>query len=67
MVETALAQRAAPDRGVRLAQAFEALYLDSLAAHGVADRNATRGLIAVDIELAVQGMEIWLDREENKA
>jgi hypothetical protein len=33
----------------------------------VADRNATRGLIAVDIELAVQGMEIWLDREENKA
>jgi glyoxylase-like metal-dependent hydrolase (beta-lactamase superfamily II) len=67
MVEIGLAHRAAPDRRARLARDFEALYLDSLAAHGVTDRAATRPLIAVDIELSVQGMEVWLDREERKA
>ncbi|HET9977647.1 MAG TPA: MBL fold metallo-hydrolase [Burkholderiaceae bacterium] len=67
MVEVGLRHRSAPDRRERLARAFEALYLDSLAAHGVTDRDAARPLIAVDIELAVQGMEVWLDREEKKA
>jgi glyoxylase-like metal-dependent hydrolase (beta-lactamase superfamily II) len=67
MLEAGLRQRDAPDRRERLAHAFETLYLDSLAAHGLADRAATRPLITVDIELAVQGMEVWLDREEKKS
>jgi len=67
MVAIGLTHRAAPDRRYRLARDFEALYLDSLATHGVTDLDATRTLIAVDIELSVQGMEVWLDREEKKA
>lgn len=67
MAETGLRLRDAPERRERLAHEFEALYLDSLAAHGVTDRDVARPLIAVDIELAVQGMEVWLDREEKKA
>jgi glyoxylase-like metal-dependent hydrolase (beta-lactamase superfamily II) len=63
MVEAGLEHRHAPDRDLRLARAFEALYLDSLAAHGFDDRNAARPLITVDIELAVHGMAVWLDRE----
>jgi hypothetical protein len=67
MVEVSLDHRNARDRSRRLAAAFEALYLDSLAAHGFTDRDAARPLIAVDIELAVQGMALWLDRDSAKA
>jgi len=65
MVEIGLAQRGAPRE--RLTREFEALYLNSLAAHGVANRDATAALVAVDVELAVQGMAIWLDRKETTA
>jgi glyoxylase-like metal-dependent hydrolase (beta-lactamase superfamily II) len=66
MVAAGLAHRAAPDRTARLALELETLYLDSLAVHGVTDRAAARQLITVDIELGVAGLELWLDRQENK-
>ncbi|MDH4061428.1 MAG: MBL fold metallo-hydrolase [Aquincola sp.] len=67
MIEIGRAQRSAPRE--RLTREFEALYLDALAAHGVTDRDATAALVAVDIELAVQGLSVWLGREvkENKS
>jgi glyoxylase-like metal-dependent hydrolase (beta-lactamase superfamily II) len=67
MVAVGLEHRNARDRSPRLAAAFEALYLDSLAAHGFTDSDAVQPLIAVDIELAVQGMELWLDLDATRA
>jgi glyoxylase-like metal-dependent hydrolase (beta-lactamase superfamily II) len=66
MVAAGRALRAAPDRTAQLARELETLYLDSLAVHGVTDRAAARQLITVDLELGVAGLELWLDREENK-
>jgi glyoxylase-like metal-dependent hydrolase (beta-lactamase superfamily II) len=66
MVEAGREHRHATERSERLTREFEALYLASLAAHGVTDGATTRQKIAVDIELAVQGMGVWLDRDEEK-
>jgi glyoxylase-like metal-dependent hydrolase (beta-lactamase superfamily II) len=52
------------DRAVRLRKGVEALFLGWVAEHGTplpADR--VRELLALDIELNAQGLEVWLDRD----
>lgn len=56
--------RRAEDRAQRLAAGLEQLYRASLAAHGCTlDGSTVARLLAMDIELNVQGMSIWLDRD----
>jgi glyoxylase-like metal-dependent hydrolase (beta-lactamase superfamily II) len=63
MVALGEAERHAPDRARRLAAGLLDLYTASLAAHGSAlDRSTIARLLAIDIQLNVQGMSIWLDR-----
>lgn len=63
MVALGEAARHAPDRAARLAAGLLDLYAASLAAHGSPlDRATIARLLAMDIELNVQGMSIWLDR-----
>ncbi len=64
---TALARAAdgAPDRHARLVEALAALYLERAAAHGCPLEPArVRALLAPDIELNAQGLEVWLDRQK---
>jgi hypothetical protein len=52
------------DRAARLRKGVEALFLGWVADHGTplpADR--VRELLALDIELNAQGLEVWLDRD----
>jgi glyoxylase-like metal-dependent hydrolase (beta-lactamase superfamily II) len=52
------------DRAARLRKGVEALFLGWVAEHGTplpADR--VRALLALDIELNAQGLEVWLDRD----
>lgn len=65
-----LAQRLAPrpDRHARLKDGLLALYQRSLAAHGCAlPPAAVAALLAMDVELNAQGIEIWLDREARRS
>jgi len=53
----------APDRHARLVDALAALYVERARRHGVADAAAVvPELLALDIELNAQGLEVWLDR-----
>ncbi|MBZ8141804.1 MBL fold metallo-hydrolase [Rubrivivax gelatinosus] len=51
-------------RHAELCAGLEALYRDSLGAHGCRlSADAVQRLLALDVELNAQGMEVWLDRE----
>lgn len=64
MVAVARSLAGAPDRHRRLVAALGALYLDRLRALGsaLADAEIDR-LLAIDVELNAQGIEVWLDRQ----
>lgn len=50
-------------RRIELIEGMEALLLEELQRHGCAlDRDTCRRLLAIDLELNAQGIEIWLDR-----
>lgn len=52
------------DRHARIADDLAALYLARARAHGCAlDPARVRELLAVDIELNAQGLEVWLDKQ----
>jgi len=62
-VATARAVDGAPDRHARLVAELGAQLVDQIRAHGCelpADR--VRELLALDLELNAQGLEVWLDR-----
>ncbi len=52
-----------PDRHARLKQAIEEFWLGRAAEHGSPlDAERARALLALDVELNAQGLEVWLDR-----
>jgi len=52
-----------PARHARLVAALTALYVERARRHGVADAQVrVPELLAMDIELNAQGLEVWLDR-----
>lgn len=62
----ALAQRHAGDlyRHAALAEAIAQLYVERVHAHGCTlSVEGIRNLLAIDIELNAQGLEVWLDRQ----
>jgi hypothetical protein len=64
MVALARAADDKPDRHVALMDALTELYASRVQAHGwTQGRDALRQLLAMDIELNAQGLEVWLDRE----
>jgi glyoxylase-like metal-dependent hydrolase (beta-lactamase superfamily II) len=51
------------DRAARLRKGVEELFLGWVAHHGTPlERERVRDLLAVDVELNSQGLEVWLDR-----
>ncbi|RDZ27194.1 MBL fold metallo-hydrolase [Lysobacter silvisoli] len=63
MVALARAADGRPDRHARLVASLGELYLARAAAHGCAlAPEQVRELLAMDIELNAQGLEVWLDR-----
>ena len=63
MVALARAADGHGDRHARLVASLGELYATRAAAHGSPlDAAQTRELLAVDIELNAQGLEVWLDR-----
>lgn len=64
MVELVEAADGQPDRHGKLVSALRALYVDRARTHGV-DQPETKvdALLAIDIELNAQGLEVWLDRK----
>ena len=63
MVAIARTHAGATDRHAHIAQALTDLYVSRARAHGVAfDDARIRELLAMDIELNAQGLEVWLDR-----
>jgi glyoxylase-like metal-dependent hydrolase (beta-lactamase superfamily II) len=63
----AIARRHAgdPERHRRIADDLAALYIARAAAHGCDfDAARVRDLLAMDIELNAQGLEVWLDRRK---
>lgn len=57
----------ARDRHASLVHALTALYVERARRHGVADaRLRVPELLAVDIELNAQGLEVWLDRKRSR-
>lgn len=64
MVELAEAADGQPDRHGKLVSALRALYLDRARTHGVAQPETNvDALLAIDIEVNAQGLEVWLDRK----
>lgn len=60
-----LAQRfdGRPDRHARLTEALTRLYVERAQRHGISDaQRRIPELLAMDIELNAQGLEVWLDR-----
>lgn len=63
IVAAALPLRDAPDRHARLKQVLRELFIARLRAHGCTLPEAKiEALLAGDIELNAQGVEVWLDR-----
>ncbi|GAA3932055.1 MBL fold metallo-hydrolase [Luteimonas lutimaris] len=63
MVALARGCDGAADRHARLVEALTTLYVERARRHGVAGAHAVvPRLLAVDIELNAQGLEVWLDR-----
>jgi len=64
MIAIARAHAADADRHVRIMDALANLYVTRARAHGCAYNDAQiRALLAMDIELNAQGLEVWLDRQ----
>lgn len=56
------------DRHAAIVEALATLYLDQVAAHGSPLTTAeARRLLAIDIELNAQGLEVWLERMKKRA
>jgi len=56
-----------PARHARLVEALTALFVERARLHGVADAQArVPHLLALDIELNAQGLEVWLDRGQSR-
>ncbi|HSD66760.1 MAG TPA: MBL fold metallo-hydrolase [Vicinamibacteria bacterium] len=63
LVALGRAEDGKPDRAARLRRGVEELFLGWVEDHGVAlPREGVRELLAVDVELNAQGLEVWLDR-----
>ncbi|MFT3792870.1 MAG: MBL fold metallo-hydrolase [Rudaea sp.] len=64
MVAIAQAHATDADRHARIADDLAVLYTSRAQAHGCAfDAAQVRELLAMDIELNTQGLEVWLDRQ----
>ncbi|HET9645949.1 MAG TPA: MBL fold metallo-hydrolase [Burkholderiaceae bacterium] len=66
MVELGESLRDVPGRHERLTQSLRESYRERLAEHGVALNAHTDELLALDVELNAQGLEIWLDRKSRR-
>ena len=65
MVRIALAHAADADRHAAIMTALADLYVSRARAHGCTfDAAHVRGLLAMDIELNAQGLEVWLDKRQ---
>jgi glyoxylase-like metal-dependent hydrolase (beta-lactamase superfamily II) len=65
MAAIARAHAGAPDRHARIMNDLADLYIARAQAHGCAfDATRTRELLAMDIELNAQGLEVWIDRSK---
>jgi glyoxylase-like metal-dependent hydrolase (beta-lactamase superfamily II) len=65
MVAIARAHALAPDRHARIMDDLAGLYVSRAQAHGCAfDAARVRELLAMDIELNAQGLEVWIDRNK---
>jgi glyoxylase-like metal-dependent hydrolase (beta-lactamase superfamily II) len=63
MVALALSLPATPERHAALMSGFEAIHLRSLREHGCTlDDTRVHELLALDLELNAQGIEVWLKR-----
>jgi glyoxylase-like metal-dependent hydrolase (beta-lactamase superfamily II) len=63
LVALGRAEDGKPDRAARLRRGVEALFLRWVADHGAPMApERVRDLLAVDVELNAQGLEVWLDR-----
>jgi len=63
MVDIALAHAADADRHAHIMASLTQLYISRARAHGCAfDDTRVRELLAMDIELNAQGLEVWLDQ-----
>jgi hypothetical protein len=63
MVDVARRHAEGPERHARIAADLTELYLSRAQAHGCRlSRETMRELLAMDIELNAQGLEVWLDR-----
>jgi glyoxylase-like metal-dependent hydrolase (beta-lactamase superfamily II) len=63
LVALGRAEDGKPDRAARLRRGVEELFLGWAFDHGTAlPRDRVRELLAVDVELNSQGLEVWLDR-----
>jgi len=64
MVDIARTHANESDRHARIMDGLARLYLERATAHGCAFSDAkVRELLAMDIELNAQGLEVWLDRK----
>jgi len=64
MVAIAQQHAAGADRHTRIADDLAALYTSRAQAHGCTlDAAQVRELLAMDIELNTQGLEVWLDKQ----
>lgn len=67
MVALALSLPATPERHAALMRGFEAIHLRSLREHGCTlDDARVRELLALDLELNAQGIEVWLKRRTTR-
>lgn len=63
MLAVARAAHGKPDRHARIVAGLSDLYVAAAIGHGVTlAEDAVRRLLALDVELNTQGLEIWLDR-----
>jgi glyoxylase-like metal-dependent hydrolase (beta-lactamase superfamily II) len=63
MVELAHSAHGSPERGSRLRTALRSLYVAEMVACGIDEAQSLADrLLAIDIELNAQGLEIWLDQ-----
>jgi hypothetical protein len=65
MVAIVRAHAGATDRHARITDDLADLYIARAQAHGCTfDAARTRELLAMDIELNAQGLEVWIDRSK---
>jgi glyoxylase-like metal-dependent hydrolase (beta-lactamase superfamily II) len=66
LVALGRAEDGKPDRAARLRRGVEELFLGWVEDHGTPrTRESVRELLAVDVELNAQGLEVWLDRRRD--